>query len=79
MLSFLSILLIKERVLLVKHSQKGSFEIVVMVLLLLVAVAWAVLDGYHLAIRGLDKNYIPFLVPFVLVIVDAMVAWMEFR
>ena len=79
MLSFLSILLIKERILLVKHSQKGSIEIVVMVLLLLVAVAWALLYCYHLAIRGLDKNYIPFLVPFVLVIVDAMVAWMEFR
>ena len=65
-----------------KHSQKGSVEIApvaIIVLLFLVAVAWAIFDGYRLSMDGLDKNYIPFLVPFVLVIVDAMVAWMEFR
>lgn len=65
---------------LVKKSEKSSIEIVPMVtmgLLLLIAVVWAVLDGYQLATNQLGQNHIPFLAPCAMIAIDGMAAWVE--
>ena len=83
MFGFLSILLInRKRTPLVKKSGESNIEaihIVVMILFLLVAIGWIVLDGYHLATGQVAKNHIPFLAPSAIIVIDALAAWVEFR